>query len=314
MVKMGQERVRRRCKNVPRSEEGKGEASRERWLEKYGSSKTHGSDGGSESSRCDIERSTLLGRSSGRRRVPGGGGLCLDDAKVHLNLFHFKRDILRGVHRLGAELNQANVHVVAKNTRLDEVGDELPQVSLYPVLVLGRDPRVDSLLLVLLVEARVERVFDSRKRVLGRLCVESLVTDGGNTSPNRRPNHDFKCSGRGVHRVGAVAVDEHVERNVGLGANGLEGGRLVGGVGIGCRVHVPGSADVEVLDIVQSAGQLYGLKTDVRVRVNLVHTSQQGGGGAVDSDRRSSHTQTSRSVHCQVTLKEAASLESSSPT
>ena len=259
-----------------------------------------------------MECSALGGTSGSGRGSLGGGWLLLDNRKVHLSLLHLESDVLSGVDSLSTPLDQANVHVRGKGTVVDKVFNELPEVGVDAVLVLGRDPGVDGLLLILLVVARVKRVFDSTDGVLGRLGVEGLVADGSDTTPDSRPHHDLESSGGGVHRSDVVAVDEHVESNVGLGADGHEGFGLVGGIGVGGRVHVPGTADVEGLDVVQSARQLYRLKTDIGVRVNLVASQY-----AACKQRLVvgvSHTQTSRSVQDHVTLKEAASLESSSPT
>jgi hypothetical protein len=276
-----------------------------RKLEEDSSSEAHGSCGESKSSRCDVESSALGSTSGGGRRSLGGGWLLLDNRKVHLSLLHLEGDVLSSVDGLGAPLNQANVHVGGEVASVHKVSDELPEVGINAVLVCGGDPREDGLLLVLLVEARVEEVFDSVESVLGRFGVEGLVSDRSDTAPDRRPHHDFESSGGGVHRGDVVAVDEHVEGNVGLGADGHESFGLVGGIGVSGGVHVPGAADIEGLDVVQSAGQLYRLETDIGVRVNLV-ASQYGAckqrlpGGV-------SHTQTSRSVQDHVTLKEAAS-------
>jgi hypothetical protein len=258
-----------------------------------------------------VECSALGGTSGGGRRSLCGGWLLLDNRKVHLSLLHLKGDVLSCVDGLGTPLNQTNVHVRGKVARVDKVGDELPEVGVDAVLVLGRDPGENGLLLVLLVETRVERVFDSTDSVLGRFGVEGLVSDGGDTTPDRRPHHDFESGGRGVQRGDVVAIDEHVEGNVGLGANGHEGFGLVGSVGVSGGVHVPGTAHVEGLDVVQSAGQLYRLETDIGIRVDLV-ASQYG--ACKQRQRGVWHTQTSRSVQDHVTLKEAASSESSSPT
>ena len=259
-----------------------------------------------------MECSALGSTSGGGRRSLGGGWLLLDDREIHLSLLHLESDVLCGVDSLGTPLDQADVHVRGEVASVDEVGDELPEVGIDAVLVLGRDPGEDGLLLVLLVEASVERVFNSANSVFGRLGVEGLVTDGSDTTPDRRPDHDLESGGGSVHGGDVVTVDEHVEGNVGLGTDGHEGCGFVGSVGVSGRVHVPGTADVERLDVVQSAGQLYRLETDIGIRVDLVASQY-----AACKQSRSlgvSHTQTSRSVHDHVTLKEAASLESSSPT
>jgi hypothetical protein len=258
-----------------------------------------------------VECSALGGTSGGGRRSLGGGWLLLDNRKIHLSLLHLKGDVLSGVDGFSTPLDQADVHVGGEVTSVDKVGNELPEVGVDAVLVLGGDPREDGLLLVLLIEARVQRVFDSADSVFGRLGVEGLVSDGSDTTPDRRPHHDFESGGRGVQRGNVVAVDEHVEGNVGLGADGHESFGLVGGIGVSGRVHVPGTADVERLDVVQSAGQLYRLETDIGVRVNLVASQYAAGKQKL---LEVSHTQTSRSVQDHVTLKEAASLESSNPT
>lgn len=181
-----------------------------------------------------MECSTLGCASGGGRRSLGGGGLLTDNREVHLSLLHLESDILSGVDSLSAELDQTEVHVGGKVTGVDKVGDKLPEVGIDAVLVLSRDPREDSLLLALLVEARVKSVFDSSKSVLGSVgAVEGLVSDWGDTTPDSRPDHDFESGGGSVHGSDVVAVDEHVERNIGLGADGHESFGLVDGIGLG---------------------------------------------------------------------------------
>ena len=72
--------------------------------------------------------------------------------------------------------------------------------------------------------------------VLGRTICGGVVSDGPDTTPYSLPDHDLVCCRRSVGGNVLVRIEEHVEGDVGLGADSLEsvdvgrGRVLIGGV------------------------------------------------------------------------------------
>lgn len=71
------------------------------------------------------------------------------------------------------------------------------------------------------------------------------VADGPHTTPDSRPDHDLYVSSRCVGRRSLVVVQEHVERNVCLGSDGIKRIVIGGGRVFVCRIDRPAGVEGE---------------------------------------------------------------------
>ena len=187
---------------------------------------------------------TLAG-GCGRRARRAWCGSCTVDFQVHVRTLHLEGNILRCVNSFRSKLNESQIHGIRNVSRGDDEPGKLREICIDMVEVDSRYPRVDSLLLALLVLADkqlADKVSSGdtcapRRDLLQCSSIEDvlrcaisrlIVSDGPYAAPNSLPYHDLNGSSRSIGRSGLILIEKHIESNVGLGSNGLESSGITG--------------------------------------------------------------------------------------